>query len=248
MAERPVFVPARDNPGFVLEVCVTLPWASGFAAVQKKKNIKALHDAAALKGLSPLLEVSTKSDEIAGQHLSAFHLKVESAIGPIPLECAYQGSKVFENGGPYTDLFECDARDAKRDPRLQTSGPLKRFEFEGHVFPLSPKTVFYDWLYLNAVYEHREWLNDRLTNRVRYAGFTDIEFNPAKSINCQARSCALFVALMQDDMLQDALCSPAAFIETIKSSIPTVPSHSGKLTDADSPQFAFVPTNSADHS
>ena len=25
--------------------------------------------------------------------------------------------------------------------------------------------------------------------------FTDIEFNPKKSFNCQARSCALFVAL-----------------------------------------------------
>jgi Aldo/keto reductase family len=35
-------------------------------------------------------------------------------------------------------------------------------------------------------FTHREWL-ERL---YRYAGFTDIEFNPSKSINCQARSCA----------------------------------------------------------
>lgn len=208
MAARPVFIPAKDAPGFVKEISLNIPWASGFAAVQKRKNIKALHEAAAIKGFSPLLEVSTKSDEIAGQHLSAFHLKVESEVGPIPLECAFQGSKVFERGGPYTELYELDARTAKRDQRLQEFGALVRFEFEGHKFPLSPKTVFYDWLYLNAVYPHREWLNDRLTSKVAYAGFTDIEFNPVKSINCQARSCALFVALMQNDLLKEAIKSP----------------------------------------
>jgi hypothetical protein len=221
MARRPIFIPATDAPGFVKEISLDIPWASGFAAVQKKKNIMALHKVAAIKGFSPLLEVSTKSEEIAGQHLSAFHLKVESEIGQIPLECAFQGSKVFEQGGPYTDLFEIDARAAKRDPRLRESGALVEFEFEGQKFPLSPKTVFYDWLYLNALYPHREWLNDRLTNKITYAGFTDIEFNPAKSINCQARSCALFVALMQNGLLHDAIKSPDSFIKTMKKNMPT---------------------------
>jgi hypothetical protein len=213
MAERPIFIPAKDAPSFVIEVSCNIPWASGFAPVQKKKNIRALHEAGAIKGLTPLLEISTKSDEVAGQHLSAFHLKVRSAIGDIPLECAYQGSKVFERGGPYTDLYEIDARAAKRDPRLQESGKLIRFEFDGHRFPLQPMTVFYDWLYLSATYPHREWLKDRLTNKVSYHGFTDIEFNPKKSVNCQARSCALLVALMEEELLDTAIQSPESFIE-----------------------------------
>lgn len=216
MAKRPVFIPSKDEPGFVKEISLNIPWASGFAAVQKRKNIRALHEAAEAKGFSPVLEISTKSDVVAGQHLSAFHLKVHSDVGPIPLECAFQGSKVFERGGPYTDLYEAEARTAKRDPRLQTSGSLIRFEFDGHTFPLNPKTVFYDWLYLNAVYPHREWLNGRLTETKNYAGFSDIEFNPGKSINCQARSCALFVALMQKELLESVLESPDTFIAAMK--------------------------------
>jgi hypothetical protein len=217
MAERPIFVPAKDAPGFVKEISLAIPWASGFAPVQKKKNIKSLHAAGKAKGLWPILEISTKSDDVAGQRLSAFYLKVQSAIGEIPLECAYQGGKVFERGGPYSDLFEGEPREAKRDHRLQDSGRLVRFEFEGHNFPLQPMTVFYDWLYLTAVYPHRQWLKDRLTNRISYAGFTDIEFNPSKSVNCQARSCALFVALVEKDILDTAIQSPESFVELMSA-------------------------------
>src|ERR1700754_1871030 len=98
MAERPIFVPVEIGPTFVREISLEIPWASGFAPIQKKKNIKSLHLAAAKRGFAPLLEVSTKSDIVAGQHLSAFHLKVKSKWGPISLESTYQGSKVFERG------------------------------------------------------------------------------------------------------------------------------------------------------
>jgi hypothetical protein len=216
MAERPIFVPVEGGPNFVREISLEIPWASGFAPVQKKKNISALHEAAAQRGFAPLLEISTKSDVVVGQHLSAFHLKVESKIGLIPLESAYQGSKVFERGGPYTDLFELEARTAKRDVRLQESGRLIRFEFGGHTFPLSPPTVFYDWLYLTAIYPHRAWLKDRLTEHEKFAGFTDIEFNPSKSINCQARSCALFVTLLKRELFDKVIQSPESFIEAMK--------------------------------
>jgi hypothetical protein len=190
MAERPIFVPVPDDPELVKELYFRLAWHSGFAPVQKQKNVAELHAAAAAGGYSPLLEISSKSTEKLGQHLSAFHLKVRGQHGEMPLECAFQGSKVFERGGPYTDLYGADVRDAKRDPRLRDSGALIAFDFEGITFPLEPRTAFYDWLYVNAIYPHREWLV-RLN---RYAGFTDIEFNPERSVNCQARSCALFVS------------------------------------------------------
>jgi|SRR5271166_2437345 len=216
MAERPIFIPAPDSAGLVKELPMRLVWNPGFAPIQKKKNVAALHAAAAKAGYAPLLEVSTKSDEKVGQRLSAFSLKVNSErFGKIPLEAAFQGSKVFEHGGPYRDLYTVeDVRDAKRDRRLKESGSITGFEFESLRFPLEPKTVFYDWLYIGALYEHREWLR---THIFQYAGFTDIEFNPERSINCQARSCALLVTLMKNQWLDEAVSSPGAFIELLSS-------------------------------
>jgi hypothetical protein len=211
MAERPIFVPAPDEPELVKEIYLRLKWHPGFAPVQKEKNVAALHEAAAAAGYAPVLEVSSKSVEKLGRHLSAFHLKVQSPIGEIPLESAFQGSKVFERGGPFTDLYAVDARDAKRDPRLRESGRIVAFGFDGIRFPIEPRTAFYDWLYINAIYPHREWLQ-RLH---RYAAFSDIEFNPERSVNCQARSCALFVSLLTKGLLDSAVESPQAFIDTL---------------------------------
>ena len=49
----------------------------------------------------------------------------------------------------------------------------------------------------------------------KYAGFTDVEFNPHRSINCQARSAALFLSLMKRGDLENALHSPDEFIQTL---------------------------------
>jgi hypothetical protein len=218
MAERPIFVPSPNTSELVKEIPCQIVWNPGFAPVQKKKNIAALHAAAAGKGYSPILEISTKSDTPLGQHLSAFNLKVRSwQLGKIPLELAYQGSKVFEHGGPYQDLYGVEnVREARRDPRLQNSGKLIGFKFEEREFPLEPKTAFYDWLYITALAPHAEWL--RQNGLSLYKGYTDIEFNPQRSLNCQARSCALFVTLMARNVLDDAVKSPDAFVEIISRS------------------------------
>lgn len=211
MAERPIFVPTSERDGYVKRVDFEIAWAGGFAAVQKQKNVQALHTAAKRAGYTPLLEISSKSDIKAGRHLSAFHLRIPFGDSTIPLENAFQGSKIFENGGPFTDLYEVEPREAKRDIRLRESGRLVGFRFESIDFPLRPTTVFYDWLYLSAVFPHRDWLMKRITVDVEYAGFTDIEFNPAKSVNCQAKSCALFVTLMREEKLNQYLESPTIF-------------------------------------
>ena len=215
MAERPIFIPAPDSHELVKEVFLRLTWNSGFAAVQKEKNIRALHEAASIAGYRNILEVSTKSDSQRGQHLSAFYLKVRNdLLGEIPLECAFQGSKVFERGGPFVDLYQKDVREAKRDPRLKDSGMLVGFEFDGKRWPLEPKTAFYDWLYAGCIYPHREWA----TKLLDYGGFSDIEFNPFRSINCQARSIALFLSLMKRSQLDEALQSPAQFTRILLDS------------------------------
>ena len=191
MATRPVFVPENVGKFLVSEVPVDFKWNPGMAPSQKKKNIVALHEAANERGLHQLLEISSKSEEEVGRRLSAFSLKLQVGDVNTYLECAYQGSKVFREGGPYHDLFQVTPREAKKDPRLRSSGDLIRFEFEGEHFPLSPKNAFYDWLYIKALVPHLEWIRERVTHK----GFTDIEFNPKKSINCQARAFAELVAL-----------------------------------------------------
>jgi hypothetical protein len=211
MAERPVFVPETAGALLVQEVPIRFPWHPGLAPSQKKRNVAELHQAAFARGLTPLLEISSKSDLEVGQKLSAFHLKIDVEGRTTTVECAYQGSKVFENGGPYTDLYWKESREAKRDLRTRESGKLIKFRFEGIDYPITPATVFYDWLYFKALYPHREWLK----KREEWAGFTDIEFNPERSINCQARSFAAFISLQRRNLLDDAVSSFYSFCSFI---------------------------------
>lgn len=209
MAERPVFVPQTSGSRLVETVMVSFTWLPGMSPVQKKRNVTSLHQAAQQIGLYPLLETSSKSEYEAGRRLSAFFLPIDIGGIRTTVECAFQGSKVFERGGPYSDLYRLDSRSAKLDPRLQNSGKLTGFQLEGRGYPLSPPSVFYDWLYTNALLPHRAWLL-RLN---QFAGFTDIEFNPQRSLNCQARACALFVALERRGLLDTAMANFDSFID-----------------------------------
>ena len=191
MAKRPVFVPKFSDTEFVEAINVEFMWHAGMALPQVRKSIASLHAAAKQKGIAPCLEISSKSPDDLGVALSAFNLKLERpGQRPMSVECAFQGSKVFEQGGPYTDLYDRPSRDAKTDDRLHTSGAIVGFRFLGEEFPTKPVTAFYDWLYLKALDQNRA-LADELE---KYAGFTDIVFNPVKSLNCQAHAAALYVA------------------------------------------------------
>lgn len=194
MAKRPLFIPDPTHCPFVKEVLLEFKWYSGFAKSQTQKSILALHDAARLHGIDPLLEISSKSMQRLGVNLSAFNLLLETEKKQrLSVECAFQGSKVFQHGGPYTDLYTVLSREAKRDIRLHNSGNVIRFSFFGEDFPTKPLTAFYDWLYIKALTQNTSLANQLLP----YMGFTDIAFNPEKSLNCQARSAALYVALKE---------------------------------------------------
>jgi hypothetical protein len=211
MAVRPVFLPTRASLPLVQEILIEFTWHAGFAPSQKKKNVRALHKQARERGLGPLLEISSKSEAQIGVKLSAFHLKTWVGPHETSVECIYQGSKVFERGGPYTDLYLVPSRDAKKDWRLRESGALVGFHFEDTDYPLSPPTAFYDWVYINALFSHRQEFSEIYS----YKGFTDIEFNPDRSLNCQARSCATFVALVQRGLLEEAIESFDTFVRII---------------------------------
>lgn len=207
MAQRPIFIPQASGPSLVRVEPVEFVWYPGLSAAQKKRNVAALHQAAAAQGIGPLLEISSKSEEPVGQALSAFRLPLTVDGAQTTVECAFQGSKVFERGGPFTDLYGAGSRAAKRDPRLRESGRLTGFRFQGRDYPLTPPTAFYDWLYINALWRAGEWHGEL----ARFAGFTDIEFNPRRAINCQAHACAAFVALEARGRLEEAVGSFEAF-------------------------------------
>lgn len=213
MAERPIFLPQESGPRLVKETKVPFTWFPGLAVSQKQKSVASLHDAARriLKVAAPL-EVSSKSTSSSGRALSAFVLKVKYGAKMIPLESAFQGSKVFESAGPFVELLDVDGRAAKMDPRIRNSGRVTGFRFEGTDWPTQPTTAFYDWLYLNALSLRPELL--KIIKQ--HDAFTDIEFNPEKSINCQARSAAMAHALLARGKWDLVLSSKERFLDSAR--------------------------------
>ena len=190
MAERPVFYMQQKK---IVSKMYSFECFPGFAVSRKQKSIESLHSAV-LK-VDPdarPLEISTKSREDLGVKLSAFSLTLNQHT----LENIFQSSKVFQGGGPYLDLLQVPPREAKRDKRLQDSGHLKAFCYQGEEFPLEPRTVFYDYINIAAVKE--SLTADEIKDILEYNYFTDIEFNPAKSINTQARTAAMIRLILEE--------------------------------------------------
>jgi hypothetical protein len=209
-AERPIFVATESEENLVDERFVAFTWAPGFAVSQKQRSIRSLHEhAQEVLGPLRILEISSKSPERLGVQLSAFSLPVELPDSrKVPVECAFQGSKVVASGGPFLDLLDVDPRDAKRDERIRSGGPVIGFRFFEESWPSTPPTAFYDWLYVSAVEQSR--LGEQLSQR--FDAFTDIEFNPQRSLNCQARAAAMYVSLVRRRAVKDAIRSKESFL------------------------------------
>ena len=204
MAKRPIFTPNFSGFPYVDAIDIEFKWHPGFAKSQLQKSIASLHAAAEkLNEISPILEISSKSTLRLGASLSAFNLSLKTLKGQkMSVECAYQGSKVFEDGGPYHDLYYGSSREAKTDDRLRNSGELIAFNFCGEDFPTEPKTAFYDWLYITALFQQE---TDIIRELEAFQGFSDIVFNPNRSINCQARAAALFVSLSKNGLMDEQI-------------------------------------------
>lgn len=213
MAKRSVYRVSNDDKKYIEEIEVDFTWYPGFAVSQKQKSIFNLHsEYNKIYKEDKVLEISSKSQEELGIRLSAFNLMITTKDDKtFSVESAFQSSKKFELGGPYLDILEKSSREAKKDNRLKTSGKLIGFEFYEKKWPLEPKTIFYDWLYIRAVYKNKELASQI----VKYDAFTDIEFNPDKSINCQAKSAALFVSLSKRNLLEYAMMSIENYFDVI---------------------------------
>lgn len=213
MAYRPLFIPDLDGPALVKTVNVTFDWFSGPALSQKQRSIDSLHAVAKkLPGIDKVMDVSGKSKDVQGNALSAFNLVLALPDrAPISVESAFQGSKVFDEGGPYTDIYDKSSLEAKRDERLQNSGQLTGFRFMDVDWPLEPSTAFYDWLYVTALSQKPDLIDEL----AQYGAFTDIEFNAEKSINCPAYSIALYVSLFKRKMLDTGVLDKDTFLKLV---------------------------------
>lgn len=158
---------------------------------QKQKNIVELHAKAKEQGIFPVLEISTKSPLEVGRRLSAFNLKIDVNGVMKRLESVYQSSKVFAQSGQHELLMDLDPFKAKKEVRRLGQGPIIAFRFLGEDFPTEPVNAFYDWLYIRAIVPHEKWIRENL----HFKAYSDIEFNPNKSVNCQGRAVAEFHAL-----------------------------------------------------
>lgn len=211
MAIRPVFEVLEDEKLFA-RCNVEFKWTDGRTTGKVRKNIQALHENyLAAQPDKKVLEISTKSEDELGQKLSAFNLMIREGVS---LESAFQGSKVFERGGPYTNIIDKPAVYAKSDARLKNSGALIGFNFEGKDFPNDPPTFFYNWFYITTLAANEDLAEELLAQK--FDAFTDIAFNPDKGkVNCQAEAVAIFVSLSRQNLLDNALADEKNFLRIV---------------------------------
>ncbi len=211
MANRPVFIPSFAKQSMVCIESHTFTWHPGLSVQQKQRNVVALHQAFLTKhpNLRPL-EISSKSMVPLGVQLSAFNLGTMTLTGKrVCVEAIYQASKVFENGqGPFPEYYTQEASLVRKKVRA-INGNLKQFQYRTDIWPLQPMRAFYDWIYCKMLVRNPN-LVDALRN---YDAFTDIEFNPQKSVNCQAYAVALYLTMERIGVLSEALSSQAKFLQ-----------------------------------
>lgn len=201
MANRIAFLPTKpDDQDLYIERLVSFVWVPGMAVSQGKKSVANLHAAAKEQlGVTEILEISTRSPKHLGILLSAFNLEILVNSQKVPVEVAYQSSKVFENGGPYLDLLNVSSLNAKQDLRLKNSGEMTGFRFEGLEWPLKDNPNFYDYLYIRGLLDY-----EKSVDLAKFQMFTDIAFSQnklqqsmKKAFNCQARSAAIYSTLQK---------------------------------------------------
>lgn len=209
MTSRPAFFPLQGGVGVDDSQAFDFVWNPGFSFQQKQKNVRALHDSirAKVSDCRPL-EVSSKSYDEIGVRLSAFNLSILHEGRRMTVESVFQASKVFERGGPFPALYTSEPREVRDFIKGEDRGMLMAFEASGVRWPLNPTRAFYDWVYIQFLVRNKE-LADAL---VGFDCFTDIEFNPKKSLNCQAYAVALYLSLKRAGVLDEAMQSQESFL------------------------------------
>ena len=78
--------------------------------------------------------------------------------------------------------------------KVLEDGKITSFKYNDCIFENEPTGMFYDYIYIYAILQNKDLINEL----VQYNIFSDIEFNPKKSINTQARAAAIFKTLYDE--------------------------------------------------
>ena len=174
MASRTVFLPYDEYP-----------YATMIEYPKKDMNV---------------LEISTRSKSPFGKSLSPFNLAITLKSGKtVKVECAYQGSKVLEDGTQFQNLYWGSPRDAALNPEIKGKRP-HAFKFFGTEYPTEPKHAFFDFLYIVSLLQRTDDVFEKLDG---FDGFSDMFYSPRKDPNCQGRAAAKFVALVRQGLLSN---------------------------------------------
>lgn len=222
MVARILYVPTRGEAGkLVEEITVEFPWQGWQTPEQKRANVETLHAGAKALGVTPVLEISTKSPQSLGQRLSPFNLRCGVTVNGRMLETSFEslwnGSKVFEKGGPFPELFELAPWESLKDPRnsRRVNGKILGVHLEEKKYP---HLAGYDFLYISAahpVLTEKDW--QTLFN---FGGFTEVTLNPDHADTCQAGSVALMVELKRRGLLERVLESFEMFEDLVTCQAP----------------------------
>lgn len=165
---------------------IEFKWEPGISIAQKRRSCAHLHSALNyVYDLYPALDISSASLDPLGVALSAFNLKWRG----VSVECWYQGSKVYSIAGTQHHLYKVDSLTAKKSMKKDNNGLLIGFNLEGVEYPMSPRTVFYDYIYLQGLmeFENRDAILD-------YEVFTDVQATVDIDA-CQARTVCIYKLL-----------------------------------------------------
>lgn len=208
MAERGVFI-CKDTYPFFEEVRVQFDWFPGFALSQQRKSQISLHsNFLAAYPEQKVLEVSSASLYSLGAALSAMHLKKCTKAGVTSVESAFQASRIYGiHGeiGPFPDYLLLPGKECKKLVKEKSQGLHSYgYLYEGSKFhaPAHFISLFYNFLYLNALCEKENKDVAEMLLSQGYTAFTDLA---TLSLNCQARSAAIFVSLVRNGQIGEVM-------------------------------------------
>lgn len=157
------------------------------------------------------LMIDNRPFECAFQEAKRFKIS-DSIITNIELDTKGKDSidisdrLVGENDAYYLEHISDNPRELKSllkaFMKANKNAKLSHFAYKGEIFEINAgvansESYFYDFLYFRALREN--FSQSTIRQILQYDIFTDIEFNHKVSINCQARSCALYhYALLND--------------------------------------------------
>ena len=146
-----------------------------------------------------VLEISSSSLYSIGSDLSAMNLKKQTKKGLTTVESAFQSSRIYSTPqgeiGPFPEYLFLTGKECKKIVKEKSLGYHSyRYNFDGMDFfaPDYHISLFYDYLYLNALCEDENHNVAKLLLESGYTAFTDLA---TLSLNSQARSAAIFISL-----------------------------------------------------